>query len=207
MNTINQYCEEHSSPHSDILVQLERETYLKTLAPQMLTGNYQGRLLSIISKMINPSNILEIGTFTGYSALCLAEGLKTNGTITTIEINPELSYISNKYFNKSQYKNNINFILGNALTIVPTLKQNFDLVFIDAAKLLYGQYFELVLPILNQGGIIIADNVLWSNKVIKKIKDKDTKNLDKFNKQILLDLRVESIILPIRDGINIIRKL
>ena len=206
MNSIQSYCQNHTTPHLQLLAQLERETHLKTLAPQMLTGSYQGQLLALISKMIRPIEILEIGTFTGYSALCLASGLQKTGRLTTIEVNPELQHISDKYFRLSEYDRQINFILGDALNIIPTFKQSFDLIFIDAAKLTYEKYFNLVFPKLNVGGFIIADNVLWSGKVIYPIKDKDTQSLDNFNKMILADDRVENIILPIRDGINLIRK-
>ncbi len=207
LSKIDLYCNEHTTPHSKLLAELERETNLKTLAPQMLSGSYQGQLLTTISKLLSPTHILEIGTFTGYSAICLAAGLTDNGQLTTIEINPELTYISTKYFNNSIYKNQINFIQGDALDIIPKLDKKYDLVFIDAAKLSYNKYYDMIFPLVNKGGVILADNVLWSGKVVLESKDKDANSLNIFNKKIQNDNRVENIILPIRDGITIIRKL
>ncbi|MBK9254606.1 MAG: class I SAM-dependent methyltransferase [Saprospiraceae bacterium] len=203
---IYQYCENHSGPLDDILEQLERETNLKTLAPRMLSGILQGKILKMISQMQNPDMILEIGTFTGYSAICLAAGLKENGKLITIDNTSEYRYISDSYFEKSGFQHKISQIIGNAHEVIPTLDYHWDLVFIDADKEAYGLYFDLVIENLKSGGIILADNILWSEKVVEELKDKKTKAIDDFNKKISTDRRVENVILPIRDGINLIRK-
>ncbi len=211
MNFVNIKLEEYSIENSmDIpqyLLDLERETNLTKLMPQMLSGRLQGRLLSILSKMINPQNILEIGTFTGYSALCLAEGLKENGKLITVEFDEELKTIIDKYISKSPYKNKIQLIIGDALNVVPELEETFDLVFLDAHKPDYLNYYKTLIPKMNSGGVIIADNVLWSGKVINELSDKTAKAIDEFNKFVKNDKRTENIILPIRDGLSIIRKI
>jgi predicted O-methyltransferase YrrM len=206
---IDDYVVKHSENEPELLQQLNRETYQKILQPRMLSGHYQGRVLSMISKLVNPKNILEIGTYTGYSAICLAEGLQKNGELHTIDINEELYDFQRKYFDKSGYGKQIIQHLGNALDIIPNLDKTFDLVFIDADKENYANYFHAIIDKLNQGGIILSDNVLWSGKVLEtKFKKEDTSTpaLIKYNKLLKVDKRVESIILPIRDGLTITRK-
>ncbi len=211
MNFVNIKLEEYSIDNSmnipQYLLDLEKETNLTKLMPQMLSGRLQGRLLSILSKILNPQNILEIGTFTGYSALCLAEGLKENGKLITVEFDEELKTIIDKYISKSPYKNKIQLIIGDALNVVPELEETFDLVFLDAHKPDYLNYYKTLIPKMNSGGIIIADNVLWSGKVINELSDKTAKAIDEFNKFVKNDNRTENIILPIRDGLSIIRKI
>jgi len=206
---IEYYCEAHTTNESDLLYHLNRETHLKILRPKMLSGHLQGRFLSIISKMIKPVNILEIGTYTGYSALCLAEGLQENGTLHTIEIEEELEEIITKYFDLSVHKEKLHLHIGNALEIIPALKKTWDLVFIDAEKTEYLKYYEIVLPYVKNGGFILADNVLWNGKVTEPIaeNDEDTKAIMKFNRFIQNDHRVENVILPLRDGVLMIEKL
>ncbi len=205
---IDDYCTAHSQGESDLLHQLFRETYQKVLQPRMLSGRFQGRLLALISKLIQPNQILEIGTYTGYSALCLAEGLTPTGQLITIDKNEELEDIVTKYVKLSPFENKIKMIIGNALDIIPTLPISPDLVFIDADKSNYQNYFDLVVEKMPSGGVILADNVLWSGKVVHPAKDKDedTLGLQEFNQAILTDPRVENILLPIRDGLNLIRK-
>ncbi len=205
---LDQYACNHTSKESELLYDLDRKTNLKIFHPRMLSGHLQGRFLSMISHMINPKFILEIGTYTGYSALCLAEGLTKDGTLLTIDINEELEPFTQSYFDKSDYKNQIDFRIGNALDIVPKIKDEIDLVFIDADKENYPNYFNLVINKVKSGGYIIADNVLWSGKVIEDIKpnDKDTPALIEFNKMVQNDERVENVLAPIRDGLMIIRK-
>ncbi len=211
MNFVNIKLEEYSIENSmDIpqyLMDLERETNLTKLMPQMLSGRLQGRLLSILSKIINPQNILEIGTFTGYSALCLAEGLRENGKLITLEFDAELKTIIDKYIGKSPYKNKIQLIIGDALKIVPELAETFDLVFLDAHKPDYLNYYKTLIPKMKSSGIIVADNVLWSGKVINELNDKTAKAIDDFNKFVKNDKQTENIILPIRDGLSLIRKI
>ena len=205
---LDNYITDHSEDEPQLLQELSRETHQKILLPRMLSGHYQGRLLSVISKMINPKYILEIGTYTGYSALCLAEGLQKDGELHTIDINEELVDFQRKYFDKSDYGKQIHQHLGNALDIIPQFKMNFDLIFIDADKENYSHYFELVIDKLNPGGIILSDNVLWSGKVIETLKkdDKSTEALIIYNKLLKEDDRIETIILPIRDGLTLSRK-
>lgn len=206
---LQNYAEEHSSPEFDYLKDLNRETHLKIMSPRMLSGHLQGRVLSMISKLIKPSYILEIGTYTGYSALCLAEGLNNNGKLITLDRNEELFPIVNKYVNLAGMQDKIEFRIGNALDIIPHLPNEIDLVFIDADKPNYLAYYELVLPKMKNGGVILADNVLWSGKVIEHppAKDKSTQALLEFNDFVKNDQRTEKVLLPIRDGITIIRKL
>ena len=205
---ILEYSEKYSQQEPEILQELNRETHLKILNPRMLSGFFQGRLLSIISKLIKPKKVLEIGTYTGYSAICIAEGLNKNGIIHTIDKNEELNTIQKKYFKKSGLENNIIQYNGCALDIIPKIEEKFDLIFIDADKENYINYFNLVIDKLNNNGVILADNVLWSGKVINsEDHDLTTNVLREFNKNVNNDNRVETILLPIRDGISIIRKI
>ncbi len=206
---IENYCEAHTSNESEVLKKLNRDTHANVLQPRMLSGHFQGRLLSIISKMIKPKFILEIGTYTGYSALCLAEGLAENGKLITIDINPEQEDRIVKYISEAGMENRIQFIVGDAYNIIKTLPQRFDLIFIDADKQSYPKYYEQALEKLNTGGFILLDNVLWDGKVVDETslkKDKDTQILDSLNKFIQQDPRVENILLPIRDGLMLVRK-
>ena len=205
---ILEYSEKYSQQEPEILQELNRETHLKILNPRMLSGFFQGRLLSIISKLIKPKKVLEIGTYTGYSAICIAEGMNENGIIHTIDKNEELNTIQKKYFKKSGLENNIIQYNGCALDIIPKIEEKFDLIFIDADKENYINYFNLVIDKLNNNGVILADNVLWSGKVINsEDHDLTTNVLREFNKSVNNDNRVETILLPIRDGISIIRKI
>lgn len=206
---LEQYVEQHSQQEPELLVQLFRETHQKVLQPRMLSGHFQGRVLSMLSKIIAPKTILEIGTYTGYAALCLAEGLTKNGILHTIDIKEELVAIQKKYFDLSPWKNQIKPHLGNALEIIPTLNTTFDLVFIDADKENYIHYFNLIVPMMNPGGIILSDNVLWSGKVLEELNPKDTstKILVAYNQIINQDPRVETVLLPIRDGLTVTRVL
>ena len=207
-NKIEDYIRKNSSKEPKILKDLNKETYLKVLNPRMLSGHIQGRFLSIITKLIKPKKILEIGTYTGYSAICMAEGLIENGIIHTIDINEELVSIQNKYFAKSKCNNSIIQHVGDARNIIKSINEKFDLVFLDADKENYIEYYELVIEKVKKGGLIIADNVLWTGKVVEPEKDDDelTQYLIDFNKMINEDDRVENIILPLRDGLNIILK-
>lgn len=206
---IDHYVELHSEDEPQLLQELNRETHLKILQPRMLSGSYQGRVLSMISKLVNPRNILEIGTYTGYSALCLAEGLQPNGELHTIDINEELFDFQRKYFDKSPYGKQIYQHIGNALEIIPTLDKPFDLVFVDADKENYVNYFHLIIDRLPSGAVILSDNVLWSGKVVEKVASDDisTKVLLGYNQLLKNDSRVETVILPIRDGLTISRKI
>jgi len=206
---LENYIEKHSAPELELLQQLNKETYQKILQPRMLSGHFQGRVLSMLSKIINPKHILELGTYTGYATLCLAEGLKSDGTIDTIDINEELEDIQQKYFSSSAFKDQIIQHIGNALDIVPTLNKKFDLVFIDADKENYINYWNLIVPMMNKGGIILSDNVLWSGKVLEEVQknDKSTPILLEYNKIVNEDLRVETVLLPIRDGLTVSRVL
>lgn len=206
---LDDYIVNHSQEEPELLKQLSRETYQKVLQPIMLSGPYQGRVLSMISKLIQPKSILELGTFTGYSTLCLADGLKANGEIHTIDINDELVDFQRKYFDKSGYGEQIVQHLGNALDIIPKLDKTYDLVFIDADKPNYVKYFHLIIDKLNSGGILLSDNVLWHGKVVEKIDPKDisTKTVIEYNRLLKEDTRIESVVLPIRDGLTISRKI
>lgn len=207
---LDDYVVAHSENEPELLQQLTRETYQKILQPRMLSGHYQGRVLSIISKLVNPKNILEIGTYTGYSALCLAEGMQANGELHTVDINEELVDFQRKYFDKSKSSNKIIQHLGNALDIIPKLDKTFDLVFIDADKENYANYFKAIIDKLNPRGIILSDNVLWSGKILNtsfKKEDTATPALLNYNKLLKEDTRVETVMLPIRDGLTISRKV
>jgi len=204
---IDNYVVNHSQKEPEILQQLTKETWQKVLNPRMLSGAYQGRLLSMIAKLVTPKTILEVGTYTGYSTLCFAEGLHPEGKIITIDKNEELATLQNKYFEKSGYRNQIEQLVGDATQIIPELNHTFDLVFIDADKSNYINYFTLIIDKMNSGGIILSDNVLWSGKVVEELnpKDKDTKILLEYNKLINIDDRVETVLLPIRDGLTVSR--
>lgn len=204
---LQQYVEQHTSPESDLLRRINRDTHAGVLRPRMLSGHLQGRLLAMISCMLRPQTILEIGTYTGYSALCMAEGLAEGGRLITIDINEELEDRVRATFAASSLADRIDFRIGNALKVIPELNETFDLVFIDADKENYSAYYDLVLPRVREGGIILADNVLWSGKVLQTKLDKDTKAIIEFNRKIQEDRRVENVLLPVRDGIMMIRKL
>ena len=204
---IEQYITQHSSAETKNLADLNRETFIKAMMPQMLSGQVQGKFLEFISRMINPEYILEIGTYTGYSAICLAKGLKSAGKLITLDINEELTPMVKKYITLEKLEDKIEVLTGNALQIIPTLTQQFDLVFIDADKNNYANYFDLVIEKVRPGGWILADNVLWSGKIIAQNMDKDTLAIDSYNKKIQQDPRVENVIISIRDGISIARKI
>lgn len=205
---ISAYAEAHTTEESSVLAELNRETNAKVLNPRMLSGHLQGRVLSMISNMIKPKQVLEVGTFTGYSAICLSEGLAEGGMIHTIDINDELAGIVKRYISAASASHKIKTYIGDALTIIPTINQTFDLVFIDADKINYAKYYDLVFDKVRQGGFILADNVLWSGKVleVRKKMDDDTLAIDDFNKKVMGDKRVENVILPIRDGLMLVRK-
>lgn len=206
---LEDYVTAHSQDEPALLAQLNKETYQKILLPRMLSGHFQGRVLSMLSKLIRPASILEIGTYTGYATLCLCEGMHENGIIHTIDIKEELVDFQRKYFDKSPWGNQIKQHLGEAADIIPTLEMKFDLVFIDADKENYLNYYELIVPKMNKGGIILSDNVLWSGKVIEPLKEGDlsTKILLEYNQRLKNDPRVETVLLPIRDGLTVSRVL
>ena len=204
---IDNYVVNHSQQEPKILKTLSKETWQKVLNPRMLSGAFQGRVLAMISKLIQPKTVLEIGTYTGYSAICLAEGLSPKGKIITIDKNEELETLQNKYFEKSGFRNQIEQKIGNALEIIPQINEKFDMVFIDADKSNYVNYFDLIIGKMNSGGIILSDNVLWSGKVVEELnpKDMDTNALLQYNKLLNSDDRIETVLLPIRDGLTISR--
>ena len=204
---LEKYVEAHIKPELEVLKKLNRETYANVLMPRMLSGHLQGSFLRMMSTMVNPSQILEIGTFTGYSCICLAEGLKENGMIHTIDINEELSDMVKKYIKEAGIEKKVKTYVGNALTIIPEIKEIFDIVFIDADKKNYLKYYDLVFDKVRKGGYIIADNVLWSGKVIEPKADEETKAIMAYNDKVTNDARVENVLVPIRDGIMIARKL
>lgn len=206
-NEIEQYLSDYSAPHDIVLEELTRETNVKVQMPQMLSGNIQGKFLRMFAELSNAKNILEIGTFTGYSAICMATGMSDDGRLITIDVNEELSAITTKYFEKSGQANKIQSLFGNALQLIPNIKNTFDIVFIDADKQNYCNYYTLVFDKVRAGGYIIADNVLWSGKVVEEYKDKDTLAIHQYNKMVKNDSRVSNYILPLRDGLNIARKL
>ncbi|MDC0249575.1 O-methyltransferase [Flavobacteriales bacterium] len=204
---VERYTTIHTTKESLLLAELNRETWANVMVPRMLSGHLQGRILSMLSKLIAPNNILEIGTYTGYSALCLAEGLQPNGTLHTLDINEEYTAIANRYFKKSNFSKNIQQHIGEALEIIPKLDYNFQLAFIDADKENYTNYFDTIIDKIDVGGLIIADNVLWSGKVTHENKDTETIALDKYNKKMISSKRVENVLLPVRDGLMISRKI
>ena len=204
---IEEYATSHTDKETKLLADLNKETWANVMIPRMLSGHLQGRILSMFSKLVNPQNILEIGTYTGYSALCLAEGLKTNGSLHTLDINEECTSVANRYFKKSNFCKNIIQHIGEATEIIPNLNCNFQLAFIDADKKNYSNYFDAIIDKIDIGGLIIADNVLWSGKVTKEEKDYEAVALDEYNKKMLKSDRVETILLPVRDGLMISRKI
>ena len=203
---LQRYVETHTSAESDLLKKINRETHAHVLKSRMLSGHVQGRFLSLISKMLKPKVILEIGTYTGYSAICLAEGLQPGGKLITIDNNEELEDRVRNYFKESEYNSQIDFRVGDARKIIPTLTEVFDLVFIDADKENYSLYYDVVIDKLPSGGLILADNVLWSGKVVQPSTDKDTKAILEFNNKVKDDPRVENLLMPLRDGVMMIRK-
>ena len=205
---LSNYCQNNTSAESDVLVQLNRETHLKVVSPRMLSGHLQGRFLSFISKLKQPNLILEIGTYTGYSALCLAEGLAKNGKLISIDVNEETTAFAKSFIQKTQFANNIELIISDAKQYIPTINESVDLVFIDADKKNYLNYYHLVFDKIASGGLIIADNVLWSGKITmaQNEMDKETLALHQFNEFVQNDSRVENMLLPIRDGLMVIRK-
>jgi predicted O-methyltransferase YrrM len=206
---LEDYVTAHSQDEPALLAQLNKETYQKILLPRMLSGHFQGRVLSMLSKLVRPTSILEIGTYTGYATLCLCEGMQENGIVHTIDIKEELVDFQRKYFDKSPWGSQIVQHLGEAVDIIPTLETKFDLVFIDADKENYLNYYELIVPKMNKGGIILSDNVLWSGKVVEPLKEGDlsTKILLEYNQRLKNDPRVETVLLPIRDGLTVSRVL
>ena len=206
---LEKYIQDSSENEPELLKELSRETHLKVIQPRMITGHFQGRVLSMLSKIINPTNILEIGTYTGYSALCLAEGLRKEGQLHTIDINEELTDFQRRYFDKSGFGSQLIQHTGDALHIIPTLNMTFDLIFIDAEKREYPKYFDAVIKKTKPGSIILSDNVLWSGKVVEPVDEKDmaTKVLLDYNRMLKNDPRVETVLLPIRDGLTLCRVL
>lgn len=205
--SLENYIAQHSSAEEDLLQKLSRETHLKVQMPQMLSGHVQGNVLTFLSQMLQPERILEIGTFTGYSALCLAKGLTLDGLLYTIDVNEELTPLVNKYLQEANLTSKVKVLSGDAKNIIPTLNDVWDVVFIDADKINYSNYYDLVFDSVRKGGYIIADNVLWSGKVVAEQKDKDTLAIDAYNKKVLTDTRVKNVILSVRDGLNIAQKL
>jgi len=206
---IENYALNHTSQENDLLKELNRQTHIQILQPRMLSGHLQGKVLSMFSNMINPKRVLEIGTYTGYSALSIAEGLPVDGKIITIDLNQELEPFTRSYFEKSDYNSKIKYLVGNALEVIPTLNETWDLVFIDADKENYSTYFDLVINQVRKGGFIIVDNVLWSGKVLHEVasNDMETKGIIAFNSKVHEDYRVENLLLPVRDGLMILRKM
>lgn len=206
--SLSDYCENNTSPESEVLAKLNRDTYLKVVSPRMLSGHLQGRFLSFISKLQQPKLIIEIGTYTGYSALCLAEGLCSEGKLISIDVNEETSAFAKSFIQKTEYANKIDLVLADAKEYIPMIQESIDLVFIDADKKNYLNYYHLVIDKLNSGGLIIADNVLWSGKITmpEEEMDRETLALHQFNQFVQQDERVENILLPIRDGLMVVRK-
>lgn len=204
---IEEYAERHTDPESALLQTIHRDTFAQVLSPRMLSGQLQGRLLALLSRLKQPKFILEIGTYTGYSAVCLAEGLQPEGLLITIEANEELESRIQNYFAQTEKKEQIQLIIGQALEVIPNLDYSYDLVFIDADKANYINYFDLVIEKVNRGGLIIADNVLWSGKVTQGATDKNTKAILAFNDKVHQDPRVSNLLLPVRDGLMIMQKL
>ena len=205
--TLDRYLVEHSREEDPVLQELSRHTYLKVVHPRMLSGHILGSFLTMFSKMLSPQRILEIGTYTGYSAICLARGLRPGGTLTTIEVNDELRSIALKYFRKAGLHEQIELVIGDALKVIPALEDNYDLVFMDANKDDYPDYYKQVIDKVTTGGYILVDNVLWGGKVLDtQLEDSTTRTIDQFNKMITADRRVENLLLPIRDGLMVIKK-
>ena len=208
MNTIDEYIVQHTSPENNVLAELNRETHLKMLMPRMLSGHVQGKMLEMISCMLQPKYILELGTYTGYSAICLAKGLQEGGVLHTVELNDEIETFIRKQLGKAGVEDKIKLHIGSALEVIQQFDIEFDLVFIDADKRQYPQYYDAVFPLVRKGGFIIADNVLWDGKVIAPIarNDEYTRGIVEFNKMVQNDERVENVIFPIRDGLMVVRK-
>ena len=204
---IQKYISDISQSESPILKELNRYTNSKVILPRMLSGHVQGRFLSMISKLVNPEIIVEVGTYTGYSCLCLAEGLKKNGKIITIEKDEEFASIAKKFFDRSNYKEKISLLIEDATTAIENISEKIDLVFIDADKVNYSKYYDMLFPKLKIGGLIVADNVLWSGKVTKKVSDNETQSIKNFNTKVKNDERVENLIVGIRDGIMLCQKI
>jgi caffeoyl-CoA O-methyltransferase len=205
-DALENYIAQHSSRENEVLAELSRETHLKIQMPQMVSGNLQGQFLTMLSSLIQPKRILEIGTFTGYSAICLAKGLTADGILYTLDINEELAPMCARYFEKAGLSPKIKHLTGDARQIIPTLNEMFDLVFIDADKINYANYYNLIFDKVRTGGYIVADNVLWSGKVLEEKKDKDTLAIHQYNEMVANDKRVTNFILPLRDGLNIVQK-
>ena len=205
---INAYAEAHSTPETELLAELNRDTNANVMFPRMLSGHLQGRMLSMLSKMIQPKKILEIGTYTGYSAICLSEGLQEGGMLHTIELNAEHEDMIRRYFSKAGVEKKITLHIGAAKRVIPRLTETFDMVFIDADKENYSTYFDMIFPMVRNGGYILADNTLWNGKVLDPVdpNDKETRGITEFNKKVLADSRVENVLLPVRDGVMIVRK-
>jgi predicted O-methyltransferase YrrM len=204
---ITNYAQRFTTPESPLLQRINRDTHADVRMPRMLSGHLQGRFLAMISSMIRPASILEIGTFTGYSALCLAEGLNPGGKLITLDINDELETRVRRYFDQSPWKHQIDYRIGDAREIIPSLAGPFDLVFIDADKENYAHYFDLVIDNVRSGGFLVADNVLWSGKVLESKPDKDTRAIQEFNEKVSADIRVQTMLLPLRDGLLLMRKI
>ncbi|NLE62825.1 MAG: O-methyltransferase [Bacteroidales bacterium] len=206
---IEDYCEKHSSKEEDLLYQLYRETYQKTLRPRMISGHIQGLFLQMISNLVKPKRILELGTFTGYSTICLAKGLTNDGLIYTIEEEPELEYIIHKYLHQTPFYSKVKLMIGKALDFIPSLHETWDIIYIDADKTNYLNYYKILLPSLSKNGILLADNVLWSGKILNhpSSDDKETKALSEFNEYVQNDNNVTNLLLPLRDGIMIVQKI
>lgn len=205
---IQQYCDDHSAQETELLARINRRTHTQVMMPRMLSGHFQGRVLAMLSHMIQPKRVLEIGTYTGYSALCMAEGMPEDGELITLDINEELEEMVQAFFDESPYAKMIDYRIGDAMILIPSLEGNFDLVFIDADKKNYLNYYNLVIDRVPSGGYIIADNVLWSGKVIQTAKkiDKDTQAILDFNRWVQEDDRVENVLFPLRDGLMVVRK-
>ncbi|HNL83947.1 MAG TPA: O-methyltransferase [Chitinophagales bacterium] len=203
---IEEYIQQHTSEEMEVLAQLNRQTNTDVLMPQMLSGNVQGQFLQMISQLLRPSRVLEIGTYTGYSAICLAQGLAENGQLVTIDINEELEDMVRSFFDKAGLQDKIKYIIGNATEVIKKLDESWDLVFIDADKQNYSTYYHLVIDKVRSGGFVLADNVLWSGRITDVKKDKDTQKLAEFNQMVQQDSRVDNVIVSIRDGIMMIRK-
>jgi caffeoyl-CoA O-methyltransferase len=204
---VQEYVEGMTTPETDVLYQLKRETFLKAPSPQMVSGHYQGRLLTMITQMIRPKRVLEVGTFTGYTAICFGMGLPEDGQVHTIEVNEERETIIRKYLEKAEMQDKVTLYIGDAKEVIPTIDEMFDLVFIDASKMEYDTYFDLIFEKVRSGGFIMSDNVLWYGKVLEEKKDKKTAAIHDFNVRIQEDERVENILLPMMDGIMIARKI
>ncbi len=206
LNDALKYCADHTSGQDDVLRALEHETHLTTVTPQMIAGPYQGRLLQMLSQLIRPRRALEIGTFTGYAAICIAKGLAENGILDTIEINPEREGIIRKYLSLAQLEDHVRLHIGNALGIIPDLNERYQLIFIDAGKKDNATYYKMTIDLLTPGGLMMIDNVLWGGKVVQDPNEKDAIHIRKFNEMIADDPRVECVMLPVRDGMTLIRK-